>query len=46
MLQLFQALDAAIKQYKNLSPTTACMFLSVDDDNGKILAMSCVPKVE
>ena len=40
-----QTLDAAMKQYKTLSPRTACMFFSVDDDIGKILCMSCVPSV-
>ncbi len=34
-----------MKQYMNLSPQTACMFISVDDDAAKILAMSRVPKV-
>ena len=42
---MFQALDGAVKQYKSLSPSTACMFVSVDKDNGKILCMSAVPKV-
>ena len=41
----FQALDAAMKQYKALSPNTAAMFFSVDEDANKILCMSCVPKV-
>ena len=40
-----QTLDAAMKQYKALSPKTACMFFSVDEDIGKILSMSCVPSV-
>ena len=40
-----QALDGAMKQYMNLSSQTACMFVSVDEDVGKILAMSRVPKV-
>lgn len=39
-----KALDAAMKQYKALSPYTAAMFFSVDDEAGKILCMSCVPK--
>lgn len=34
-----------MKQYKALSPDTAAMFFSVDNDNNKILCMSCVPKV-
>ena len=41
-----QALDAAMKQYKALSPSTAAMFFSVDEDANKILCMSCVPKVK
>uniref|UniRef100_A0A0B7ARJ2 Alanine--tRNA ligase n=1 Tax=Arion vulgaris TaxID=1028688 RepID=A0A0B7ARJ2_9EUPU len=40
-----KALDAAMKQYKALSPKTSAMFFSVDEDAGKILCMSCVPKV-
>ena len=40
-----QALDAAMKQYKSLSPETSAMFFSVDQEAGKILCMSCVPKV-
>lgn len=40
-----KALDNAMKQYKALSPSTSAMFFSVDDDTGKILCMSCVPKV-
>lgn len=39
-----KALDAAMKQYKALSPSTAAMFFSVDEDTNKILCMSCVPK--
>jgi len=39
-----KALDAAMKQYKALSPKTSAMFFSVDQDAGKILCMSCVPK--
>lgn len=39
-----KALDAAMKQYKTSSPQTAAMFFSVDEDAGKILCMSCVPK--
>ena len=41
----FQALDSAIKQYKSLSPQTAVMFFSIDEDAGKILCMASVPKV-
>ena len=44
-VNLLQALDAAMKQYKALSPGTSTMFFSVDEDNNKILCMSCVPKV-
>lgn len=40
-----KALDNAMKQYKALSPATSAMFFSVDEDDGKILCMSCVPKV-
>ncbi|XP_052816323.1 alanine--tRNA ligase, cytoplasmic-like isoform X1 [Mya arenaria] len=39
-----KALDAAMKQYKALSPETAAMFFTVDPDNSKIVCMSCVPK--
>jgi len=39
-----KALDAAMKQYKSLSPETSAMFFSVDQEAGKILCMSCVPK--
>ncbi|XP_041375479.1 alanine--tRNA ligase, cytoplasmic-like [Gigantopelta aegis] len=39
-----KALDAAMKQYKTLSPETAAIFFSTDPDAGKILCMSCVPK--
>ncbi|KAL4234586.1 hypothetical protein ACF0H5_006227 [Mactra antiquata] len=39
-----KALDAAMKQYKASSPDTAAMFFSVDNDNNKIICMSCVPK--
>jgi len=39
-----KALDAAMKQYKALSPQTSAMFFSVDQDASKILCMSCVPK--
>ena len=42
---MFQALDGAMKQYKALSPVTAAMFFTVDEDAGKIMCMSCVPKV-
>ncbi|KAH3768181.1 hypothetical protein DPMN_169393, partial [Dreissena polymorpha] len=39
-----KALDAAMKQVKALSPETAAMFFSVDEEASKILCMSCVPK--
>jgi alanyl-tRNA synthetase len=39
-----KALDAAMKQFKTSAPHIACMFFSIDDDAGKILSMSCVPK--
>jgi len=39
-----KALDGAVKQFKTLSPSTACMFFSVDRDSEKILCMSSVPK--
>jgi len=39
-----KALDAAMKQYKALSPVTSAMFFSVDSEASKVLCMSCVPK--
>ncbi|KAK7478207.1 hypothetical protein BaRGS_00030568 [Batillaria attramentaria] len=39
-----KALDAAMKQYKSLSPNTSAMFFSVDNDANKILCMCSVPK--
>ena len=39
-----KALDGAVKQFKSLSPETACIFFSVDEDAEKILCMSSVPK--
>ncbi|XP_059156617.1 alanine--tRNA ligase, cytoplasmic-like [Physella acuta] len=39
-----KALDAAMKQYKATSPQTSAMFFTVDEEGGKILCMSCVPK--
>lgn len=39
-----KALDAAMKQYKALSPKTSAMFFSVDQEANKILCMSCVPE--
>jgi hypothetical protein len=38
-------LDAAMKQYKALSPETAALFFTVDQNAGKIVCMSCTPKV-
>lgn len=45
VLIYLQALDGALKQVKTLSPDTAAMFFSVDDDAGKIVCLSAVPKV-
>ncbi|XP_067937856.1 alanine--tRNA ligase, cytoplasmic-like [Watersipora subatra] len=39
-----KALDNAMKQFKALSPSTPAMVFSVDEEEGKILCMSCVPK--
>lgn len=39
-----KALDAAMKQYKTLSPETAALFFTVDQSAGKIVCMSCTPK--
>ena len=40
-----KALDNAMKQFKAVSPTTSAMIFSVDEEEGKILCMSCVSKV-
>lgn len=39
-----KALDAALKQVKALSPTTAALFVSVDEEAKKIFCLSAVPK--
>ncbi|XP_014661746.1 PREDICTED: alanine--tRNA ligase, cytoplasmic-like [Priapulus caudatus] len=39
-----KALDGAIQQYKALSPKTAAIFFSTDEDTDKVLCMCCVPK--
>lgn len=39
-----KALDAALKQVKQLCPTTAAMFFSVDNDGNKIYCLASVPK--
>ena len=40
-----KALDNGMKQIKALSPDTSAMFFSVDEDEGKIMCMSCCSKV-
>lgn len=39
-----KALDGALKQVKQLCPTTAAMFFTVDDDSKKIFCLAAVPK--
>ncbi|KAM3959019.1 alanine--tRNA ligase, cytoplasmic [Aphomia sociella] len=39
-----KALDGALKQVKQFSPTTAAMFFSVDNDANKIYCLAAVPK--
>lgn len=39
-----KALDSALKAVKVISPLTAAMFFSVDEDNEKIICLSSVPK--
>ncbi|XP_057670812.1 alanine--tRNA ligase, cytoplasmic [Diorhabda carinulata] len=39
-----KALDAALKQVRNLSPETSALFLTVDEDSNKIFCLSSVPK--
>ena len=41
----FKVLDAALKQFKSLAPKTAALLFSVDEDNGKIICLAQVPKV-
>lgn len=40
-----KALDSALKKVKTLSPETSALFISVDEDAGKIFALSAVSKV-
>ncbi|XP_067053793.1 alanine--tRNA ligase, cytoplasmic-like [Acropora muricata] len=37
-------LDAALKQFKTLAPTTATLLFSVDEENSKIICLAQVPK--
>lgn len=39
-----KALDAALKQVKQLCPSTSAMFFSVDNDTNKIFCLTAVPK--
>lgn len=39
-----KALDSALKQIKQLCPTTAAMFFSVDNETNKIYCLAAVPK--
>lgn len=39
-----KALDAALKQVKQLCPNTAAMFFSIDDKSKKIFCLASVPK--
>lgn len=41
-----KALDAALKKVKAISPETSALFISVDEDEKKIFALSAVPKVK
>lgn len=40
-----KALDMALKKVKTVSPETSALFISVDEDEKKIFALSAVPKV-
>ena len=40
-----QAMDAALKQVKAIAPQMSALFLSVDEDAGKIVCLSIVSKV-
>ena len=40
-----QALDAAMKQFKSLSPNTAVLLFSEDPDAKRIVCMAQVPQV-
>ncbi|KAH7981880.1 hypothetical protein HPB52_001441 [Rhipicephalus sanguineus] len=39
-----KALDAALKQVRTLTPNAAAMFLSQDNEKGKVICLSTVPK--
>lgn len=39
-----KALDSALKAVKTISPNTAALFFSVDEENKKIICLSSVPK--
>lgn len=39
-----KALDTAIKAYIKIAPSTSTMFFSVDDEAGKVICLSAVPK--
>ncbi|CAH1183194.1 unnamed protein product [Phaedon cochleariae] len=39
-----KALDTALKQVRSLSPNTSALFLTVDQDSGKMFCLSSVPK--
>src|SRR6218665_3815626 len=39
-----KALDTAIKAYSKIAPETSTMFFSVDDEAGKVICLSSVPK--
>jgi alanyl-tRNA synthetase len=40
-----KALDMALKKVKAISPETSALFISVDEDEKKIFALSAVPAV-
>lgn len=39
-----KALDTALKQVRTLSPVTAALFVTIDEDSNKIFCLSSVPK--
>lgn len=39
-----KALDSALKQVRNLSPSTSALFVTVDEDSKKMFCLSSVPK--
>ena len=39
-------MDAALKQVKAIAPQMSALFLSVDEDAGKIVCLSIVSKVQ